>query len=387
MRKTFGFIAESIAVIFVALFVVTALLAVPLSTAGWRLFGPNLYKRALAEQAIYERAPALAGEQITRSITYGACAENPDCPERERGKQAGGEVSELLDPGITPFFLLNLTQEDFESIIAGLAPPRWLQEQIESVIGQTLAYLNLSGDPQITVSLIAFKQRLVGDEGTRAFMRMAMAQPLCTPGQVALVGSDEDIAPEDMPICRPPEPLRERYADRAHETLQAVAATSILDQVDVITVAEEEGVPISLPEEPASWRDDPRVEFQIVKWSLRLSPFVPLVLLLLATLAAVRSWGRWARWWSIPLLIVGVVGLLLAVAALPANLALCAYGAAQVPAEFSRGVVDAGLGVEKTIVRSLVTSIAIESGILTLLGLLLFALAALLRRGSIEDYD
>jgi len=380
MHKTLTFLAKFFATILAIFFVVTALLALPLSTASWRLFGPNPYKHALAEEAIYERAPALASEQIAYSIAYDLCSGDLDCVEEMQDEQSGGDV---LDPGIVPSFLLNLTEKDLESIVADLAPPRWIREQAERVIDQTFAYLNFGGDPDITVSLIAFKRRLAGEEGTRAFMRMALAQPPCTPEQIAIVESDEDIAPEDMPICRPPQPLRERYADKARETLQAVAA-DVVDEINVITLAEEEGVSISLPEEPASWRDDPRIEFQIIRWSLRLSPFVPLVFLLLVTLVAVRSWRSWARWWSIPLLIVGVAGLLLAAAALPANLALCAYGVNQVSPEFSQSLVQAALDVEKHIARSLAAWIAIESGILTLLGLLLLGLSALLGRG---DYD
>jgi hypothetical protein len=383
MHKTLTFLAKFFATILAIFFVVTALLALPLSTAGWRLFGPNLYKRALAEKAIYEQAPALASEQIVHSITYTLCSGDPDCVEEIQGEQSSGEVKDVLDSGIVASFLLNLTEKDLESTVADLAPPRWIKEQAEHVIDQIFAYLNFGGDSDITVSLIAFKRRLAGEEGARAFMRLAAAQPPCTPEQIEVIESSADVAPEDMPICRPPQPLRERYADKARETLQAVAA-DVRDEVDLISVAEEEGVSISLPKEPASWRDDPRVEFQIVKWSSRLSPFVPLVFLLLVTLAAVRSWKSWARWWSIPLLIVGVAGLLLAAALLPANAALTTYAPAQVPPAFSRDLVNAGLEVEKYIARSLVMWIAIEFGALTLLGLLLLGLSALLGRG---DYD
>jgi hypothetical protein len=383
MHKTLSFLAKFLATILAILFVVTALLALPLSTAGWRLFGPNPYKHALAEEAIYGRAPALASEQIAYSIAYTLCSGDLDCVEEMQGEQSSGKVKDVLDPGIVASFLLNLTEKDLESTVADLAPPQWIKEQTEHVIDQIFAYLNFGGDSDITVSLIAFKRRLAGEEGTRAFMRLAAAQPPCTPEQIAIVESDEDIEPEDMPICRPPQPLRERYADKARKTLQKVAADAV-DEINVITLAEEEGVSISLPEEPASWREDPRVEFQIIKWSLRLSPFVPLVFLLLITLVAVRSWRSWARWWSIPLLIVGIAGLLLAAAALPANLALGAYGANQVPPEFSQSLVQAALDVEKHIARSLVTWVAIESSILTLLGLLLLGLSALLGRG---DYD
>jgi hypothetical protein len=153
----------------------------------------------------------------------------------------------------------------------------------------------------------------------------------------------------------------------------------------VITLAEEEGVSVSLPEEPGPLRNDPRVEFQIAKWSTRLSPLVPITMLLLATLIVVRSRKEWARWWSISFLIAGIAGLVLALAALPANWALGAYAAGQVPPEFTQNLVNAGLGLEKFIVRSLVTWIAIESGILALLGLLLLGISSSSRK-AMEYY-
>lgn len=385
MRKALRVIAKSIAVVLIIFFVITALLALPLSTAGWRLFGPNLYKRALAKNDIYARAPALAGEQIIYSLNYNPCAEDPDCLEGERGDQDGGEVGEVMDPDVTPFFLANLTQEDFESIITDLAPPQWLQEQAESVIDQIFVYLNLGDEPEVTVSLVAFKERLAGEEGIRAFMRMSMAQPLCTPEQVEIIESDEDIAPEDMPICRPPEPLKGRYADKAQKTLQAVAA-GLLDEVSVITLAEGEGVDVSLAEESGPFGNDPRVAFQIAKWGMRLSPLLPITMLLLATLVIVRSWQGWARWWSIPLLIVGITGLVLALVALPANWAFGIYVAEQVPPEFTQNLVNAGLGLEKFVARALVTSITVQSSILALLGLVLIGVSSRLKKRELEGY-
>ena len=386
MRKTLKVIAKSIAVVLIILFVITALLALPLSAAGWRLFGPNLYKRALAKEDIYARAPALAGEQIIYSLNYNPCAEDPDCQEGERGDQNGGEVGELMDSDATPYFLSSLTQDDFESIISDLAPPQWLQEQAESAIDQIFAYLNLGNKSRVTISLVAFKERLAGEEGIRAFMRMAMAQPLCTPEQVEIIESDEDTAPEDMPICRPPEPLKARYTDKAQKTLQAVT-TELLNEVSVITLAEREGIDVTSAEESGPFGSDPRAAFQIAKWGTRLSPLLPIAMLLLATLVIVRSWQDWARWWSIPLLIIGIAGLVLALAALPVNWAFGVYIAAQAPPELAQNLVNAGLGLEKFVARALVTSIAIQSGILVLLGLLLKVFLSVLERRKIEAYD
>jgi hypothetical protein len=386
MQKALRVIAKSLAIFLIVLFVITALLALSLSTAGWRLFGPNLYKRALAKEDIYARVPALAGEQILYSLNYNPCAEDPDCVEGERGDQDGGRVGELLDPDTTPFFLSNLAQEDFESIIADMAPSPWLQEQTESVIDQVFAYLNSGDELEIIVSLAAFKERLTGEEGTRAFMRVAMAQPLCTPEQAEIIASDEDIAPEDMPICRPSEPLRERYTDKAQKTLHTVNA-DILNEVSVLTFAEEEGVDVSLIEEIRLFGNDPRVVFQVAKWGTRLSSLVPITLLLLATLVVVRSWESWARWWSVPFLVIGIAGLVLALTALPANWALGVYAADQAPPELTQNLVSASLGLEKFIARALVLSVAIQSSILALLGLLLRWLSSLLINRRIEAYD
>ncbi|MBN1979300.1 MAG: hypothetical protein JW918_18035 [Anaerolineae bacterium] len=386
MRKALKAIAKSIAVVFIILFVITALLTLPLSAAGWRLFGPNLYKRALAENDVYTRAPALAGEQIIYSLNYNPCAEDPDCQEGERGDQDGGEVGDLMDSDTTPYFLSSLTQEDFESIITDLAPPQWLQEQAESAIDQVFGYLNLGNRSEVTVSLVELKERLAGEEGIRAFMRMAMAQPLCTPEQVGIIESDEDIAPEDMPICRPSEQLKARYTAKAQKTLQAVT-TELLDEASVITLAEGEGVDVTPAEESGPFGNDPRVAFQIAKWGMRLSPLLPITMLLLATLVIVRSRQDWARWWSVPLLIVGIAGLVLALAALPANWALGVYIAEQAPPEFTQNLVNAGLSLEKFVARAFVTLLAVQSGILTLLGLLLRGVLSILEKRRIEAYD
>ena len=291
-----------------------------------------------------------------------------------------------MDSDTTPYFLSRLTQEDLESIITDLVPPQWLQEQAESAIDQIFAYLNLGNKSRVTISLVAFKERLAGEEGIRAFMRMAMAQPPCTPEQIEIIESDEDTAPEDMPICRPPEPLKARYTDKAQKTLQAVT-TELLNEVSVITLAEREGIDVTSAEESGPFGSDPRAAFQIAKWGTRLSPLLPIAMLLLATLVIVRSWQDWARWWSIPLLIIGIAGLVLALAALPVNWAFGVYIAAQAPPELAQNLVNAGLGLEKFVARALVTSIAIQSGILVLLGLLLKVFLSVLERRKIEAYD
>jgi hypothetical protein len=382
MQKTFRVIARSMAVIFAILFVVMALLALPLANAGWRLFGPRLYKRALIKQDTYGQIPTMVGVQVTHSLTYFACLGKPetaDCVREASGREDGGEVNELLDPGITPFFLLNLTQTDIEHIVTDLAPSPWIQEQTESLIDQVFAYLNYGGEPTLSVSLDAFRERLSGEAGIRAFMRMAQAQPPCTPEQNAVISREATVAPEEMPICQPSQALEEAYTEKTEQALQAVA-DDVVKEIDLIALVEEEGVSLYLPKERGPLRDDPRAQFQLAKWTLRSSPLIPLLALTCMTLAIARSGDSWARWWSIPLLITGSIGLLASLVALPANWALCTYLVSHTPAELAPSVVNVGLDVERFIARSLVLWTAIECSVLTALGLLLLGVSSMQER-------
>ncbi len=383
MRKVLTFVAKFIAAICAILFVVTALLALPLFNIGLHLFSPNLYKRALMEQKVYERLPAIAGEQIVYSITYNPCTENPESEACQAEGESGQEEGESPEEGSLPSFLQNLTQKDYEGIIAELAPPRWLQEQAESVIDQVFAYLDYESEPVLTISLVDLKERIAGEEGVRAFMRLARIQPNCTPEQIEAIESDAEATPEELPLCKPPEPLAEKYAQKARQTLQAVAA-DIPDEttVDLSTLGQEEGeAGAEVPaEEESPFGDDPRPIFQIVRWGTRLSPLVPVALLLLVTLFGVRSWKGWMQWWGIPFLIAGVIWAGLALATLPAmDWAIKVYLADSMPPEFTPSSMAMGLDVGRYIVRTLVTWIGIMAGLLGSLGLLLIAISLFLK--------
>ena len=114
MQKALGAIIKSIATVLIALFIITALLSLPLFNAGWHLLGPGLYKRALAEQNIYERFPALASEQIVYSMHYDPCEENPESEECLTEGQPG-EEEESPEEGGPPPFLQNLTRRTMRS--------------------------------------------------------------------------------------------------------------------------------------------------------------------------------------------------------------------------------------------------------------------------------
>lgn len=87
-------IAKFIAVVLTALFVVTAVAALPLFNAGWHLFSAPMYKRALASQDVYARLPV----EIALSEAVAAFPDEADMTQVFEGESgettspdAGGE--------------------------------------------------------------------------------------------------------------------------------------------------------------------------------------------------------------------------------------------------------------------------------------------------------
>ena len=66
MKSFFRILGKSTAVFFAVLFVVTALLSIVLVTLGNRLVNPDLYKRAVQNQPVYESLPGIIGEARAR---------------------------------------------------------------------------------------------------------------------------------------------------------------------------------------------------------------------------------------------------------------------------------------------------------------------------------
>src|SRR3990172_12217307 len=71
--------AQLLAGVFSLLFVAATVLVLTLISVDRALLNADTYKRALAQQGIYERIPALAAEQLGALETFIAnpCAENP----------------------------------------------------------------------------------------------------------------------------------------------------------------------------------------------------------------------------------------------------------------------------------------------------------------------
>lgn len=339
MRRLLTVVARLIALALAVLLVAVTPLALLLFNADQQLLRPAAYKRALVAQRFYEQLPALAAEQAVHAKTY----DN----------------------------LEYLSQEEYEMVLADLLPAAWLREQSESVIDQFFAYID-SDEPDLslTISMAQVKQRITGQEGLLAVMRLVLSFPPCTAEQLdSLTGR----APEDetdAPHCQPPDDMLDQYTHEIERMLEEVAA-DIPDEVDLA-----EGTTA----ETGATGDDPRQALRAIRWGMRLSPLLATVLLALIALFAVRSWKGLFRWWGIPLLLAGLIGIGVSVAVLPVvDRAIAPRIVESVPGHLADGVVKMGLQIARFVAGRFATWVGGEGALIGLLGLVMIVASSFAR--------
>lgn len=422
MRQALGCMGSIIAFVLAVVFVIAALLVLLLLNVDHQLLSAGIYKQALAEQKLYERLPALAGEQLGTGIPYNPCAEDPErqecklegdadvrtspltplftaaSPELQACvKQAlGAEVFETLaanrrlpknaeflalrpclrqhrlpegmrvGPEGAPQYTVMLEQQDWTKILETLLPAAWLQTQTESALDQLFEYLESRRDT-VEISLVELKARLMSDSGRAILFQIVRAQPPCNAAQRALWQQPLSSETLDKLLdCRPPE---ETLNARAAE-IQANAAQvmgGIPDEVDLAQGLRG----ANQPDAQTGEQEEPRAALARARFFMRLTPLVPFVLLLLIALFAVRSRADLARWSGIPLIIVGVLGGIIALTiglgaewgirtSLPMERA-SAYG-------FTTNLVGAGVDLGNSIARIFATWLGLEAAVIALIG-------------------
>ena len=339
MRKFITVIARFFALIFSILFVITAVVALLLTTFTGQLFNANLYKNALAKQNIYGRLPEIVGTVLTGT-----------------GFPGGGSGM--------PSFMQNLTAAGWQTILTILLPPDDLRAMTDSTLDQMLAYLNGETDT-VTVPLDKLKERLTGPADTDLIMQLINSQPPCAWQDLAQMVSGTGNG--GMVLCKPPAIVLPIVFPLLQELLNAAAA-QLPDKVTIIKPPS----PGSLPSGTGPFGADPITTIRTVRLMMRLSPLLPLVFLLLVTLFAVRSLKSWMRWWGIPIFVSGTIALGLGLSALPVlNTAWTMYIVPRIPPFFPADI--AGIGQE--LLRSIVHTIT-EGIVLWAVILLAFGLAA-----------
>jgi hypothetical protein len=333
MQKIFSGISKFIALIFAILFVISAVVALYLTTLGRYAFNANLYKSILLEQDIYNRSPAILGEimtakngwpsdSLTAWFTVNPCPKHPGiCAidwsySRPRLltcvtsvlTQDGynmvvsgtrdlfpAELQSVQNECLIPFadvsstdssggqaklpsILQVLKASDWEAIIKNLVPPAELQTVTESFIDQAFSYWN--GESQDnTYWFVTLKQRFTGQAGLDAIKQAMRLQPACTPALL-----DEMNAGDGLTICN--------LSEDEFKAINPLMQTQLKSDVSHLP----DGIEISSV-------------VPTVRMFLPWTPLLPLFFLLLVTLAGVRSIKGWLRWWGILILCAGLISL------------------------------------------------------------------------------
>lgn len=431
-----GCIARFIALGCAILFVITTLLALTLFNIDQQLLNAGSYKRALAQERIYERFPSLAAELAWRMSAYNPCVENPglerckleepsppnehllfpvykspspglkNCLIRALGENAYATLangkrqatSAEIEPtrlcmrqfGVPdslvsgksgpPLYTWMLDRSDLEAILSALLPTAVLQTLTENFLDQFFDYLDAKTDA-VKISLVEFKARLTGDAGMTILLRLLRAQPPCTKEQLTrLTGIGASTEIDKMLACRPPEETLTKIAPQ----IQTAARSAIAKLPDEAVLPLPSRREIANSSSKAEGPEGVIKMLPLIRLILRTSPLLPLGLLLTITLFGVRSFKGLLLWWGVPFLAVGIIG---------GGFAVIAYlimdwsMARLVPADsalvmgFTSNAMQAAKDVGRDIFRAPAIWIGVEAGIIGLLGFA-FLLALLFINGK-----
>lgn len=248
-----------IAVLFTALFVITALTALIVFNVEQQAFNPVTYERALVNENFYQQFPALMGNVLSKNLGNSA-----------------------------PPFAKQMSANDWKTLIENLLPPEQLQIMTEDVITQLFAYVN--GEIQTPyISFVPFKKSLSSSNGLNAALTIIKSRPDCTIQQLARM-----LTSFGQELCNPPAQALELAAPFLQALLKEVAA-AIPDQVALIST-------------DAATQQSSMKTLSVLRLAMRLSPLIPLALLFAITLIVVRTFKGWLNWWSWSLMLTGLPG-------------------------------------------------------------------------------
>ena len=374
--------ARLLAGFFAILFIIAALISLLLVNAEHHFVDPELYKRVLLEERVYDSLPRLLSTQISAGMTFNPCAEDPSACEGE-----GEDVSED-DEGGPPDYFKNMEAEQWELLLGEILSANWLQAQTESVIDQLFVFLDSDDTtPSITISLADLKSRLTGRKGVETVLKVIEAQPTCTQDQLReIINSFEsDDSSTELLSCRPPQEILDEYLSSMVETLNEVIE-SLPDEA----VLGGNFMDSDLDEEIETDEDEMQVgkTLRRVRTYIRLSPIVPIGFLLLIAVFGVRSFREFLQWWGIPLLLTGLIALVFSILSMPIfNWFIKTYVQVQIPGYFSSEFVGLGFDIGRSMIRSLVKAITIQAGVLSLGGILMSVASAFIKQRRTEPVE
>ncbi len=388
MKKIIAPLSKLFAIIFAIFFVITLVSALFLYNFEQHAFDSETYKDALHKEGVYDRLPAVLGDQFVVSMGVDRCAENPvSCETEYRSEELetclldalGSEsyralsnnerpLTEAENERIAPCYekhgypkteegekeLLNsltknLTAKDWEDFILILAPPNELENITEKTLDEIFEYLNGNSDTA-KISFKKLKKRLTGEAGVDAAMALIEAQPDCTVADLL------KIAQSEIALCKPPEMIIPALKPIVKMQLNIAAATIPDEEILMQKRLNENSL----------------LEAQSTRAFMRLSPLFPIVFLFLLTLLVVRDLRSWLRWWGIPLLVAGIIGIVLSLITGPIVRTLLSVPLIRgAPMEISGSIIQLIYDLAESIVHGLIENIVLYTLIFALLGLIM----------------
>ena len=388
--------AKFFAIIFAALFVITFVATLFLYNLEKNAFDPETYKKALKNESIYGRLPAVIGDQLVATMGLDLCKENliacdlenrsnaaeaclenalgneayialsnnerpPSEAEKERStfcfKEYGYPKVESNENKLTPL-LKNLTAKDWELFLEAFIPPETLKTLSEETIDQTFAFFNGNTD-SASIPLHHIKAALLSEKGINAVFILLEAQPPCSFTDLTTLISGE------IPFCNPPE-----------ET-QGLLKPVIETQIKIALVA----IPDNKTFLEKSSLNNDFFDLQSLRILMRLSPLLPILFLLLVTMLMVRSLNTWLRWWGIPLLVSGGISLVMSLLTGPIlRSALNVVFLSRTSMQISGSALELIYDLIQTVMNGLIENIALYALIITVIGLAMTIGAALTNR-------
>jgi hypothetical protein len=116
----------------------------------------------------------------------------------------------------------------------------------------------------------------------------------------------------------------------------------------------------------------PDINFKTARLLMMLSPTLPIIFLLLLTLFGVRSIKDFLLWWGIPFLVAGLLALGLSLTAMPVlNWGLETFAMDRIPGMVHPDFTQMAFDILRTLVQSFICAVAIQAGVITILGLFL----------------
>jgi len=282
-RKTLAVITLFLAIIVT----VPALFVYPVEKI---LFNPVPYEKALTIQDFYQRLPAWLA-QITNN-------------------------SASTTGGVNENALSLLGQSGLERVYALVLSPGWVQSQTESLIEQSLAYLNFETDTfTLRVNLKDLKIAIGASGPTSASGQMIRSWPPCTEENLAKLAKkilNDVINPKsqssDIPLCRPPDEFLP-LMDKVMGVTFTQFANTIPDQVDLVDLAKASP---GFSEQQANLTRYFAI-YRSIRWVMRLLPVLAVCLFLFLGLLTMQSWRTVLTYTGIGMLVAGFLAFFIAI--------------------------------------------------------------------------